>query len=349
MTDIDREIQTRQDRWRRFLDPTDASAPPFMFLIRYQDAPLPRPSLWPDLRQERIEWAWQTYQQQWQRAAWLRDDTVPCLQVSTGTEIFAEAFGSPVHRAADQMPFALPCINSAAAVAALQAPELSASSLAYLFAMADELRHRAGPDAVLRLIDIQSPMDIAALIWEKADFLTSMIAAPEAISELAAKVRQLLTAFLDEWFQRYGTQYVAHYPDYFMDGGITVSEDEVGAVSADMFAAFFRDELVALSTRYGGIGVHCCAHAQHQWDHFKSIPGLRLLNLNQPHHVVAEAYDFFDTNIAQMHYGYARQGPLDSWPRQHPQGRRIVYETTVENREQARAAAEQFNTLRDSG
>ena len=142
---------------------------------------------------------------------------------------------------------------------------------------------------------------------------------------------------------------VAHYPDYFMDGGITVSEDEVGAVSAEMFAAFFRDELVALSSRYGGIGVHCCAHARHQWDHFKSLPGLRLPNLNQPHAVVAQAYDFFDTSVAQMHYGYARQGPLASWPRQHPQGRRIVYETTAENSEQARAAADQFNALRDSG
>lgn len=346
MTGIDREIQAHQERWRRFLDPADAAAPPFMFLVRYQDAPLPRPPLWPDRRQERIDWAWQSYQQQRQRAVWLRDDAVPCLPVSTGTEIFAEAFGCPVHRTPDQMPFALPRIRSAAEVAPLRVPELSHSSLAYLFAMADELQHRAGPDAVLRLIDIQSPMDIAALIWEKADFLASMIAAPEAVAELSAKARKLLTAFLDEWFQRYGARYVAHYPDYFMDGGITVSEDEVGAVSADMFAAFFRDELVALSTRYGGIGVHCCAHARHQWDHFKSLPGLRLLNLNQPHAVVAQAYAFFDANLAQMHYGYARQGPLASWPQQHPQGRRIVYEISVENREQALAAAEQFNAMR---
>ena len=59
MTDNDREIQTRQERWRRFLDPADESAPPFMFLIRYQDDPLPRPPLWPDRHRERVEWAWQ--------------------------------------------------------------------------------------------------------------------------------------------------------------------------------------------------------------------------------------------------------------------------------------------------
>ena len=134
-----------------------------------------------------------------------------------------------------------------------------------------------------------------------------------------------------------------------MEGGITVSEDEVGAVSSEMFAEFFRDELVALSERYGGIGVHCCAHAQHQWDHFKSLPGLRLLNLNQPHAVVAEAYDFFDTGIAQMHYGYERRGGVEEWPGQHPTGRRIVFETTVEGREQGMAAAESFAAMRAVG
>jgi hypothetical protein len=190
-------------------------------------------------------------------------------------------------------------------------------------------------------------MDIATLIWEKADFLAALITAPEAVAELAAKVRQLLTAFLDEWFRRYGTRYVAHYPDYFMDGGVTVSEDEVGAVSNPMFAAFFRDELVALSARYGGLGVHCCAHARHQWDHFKALPGLRLLNLNQPHEVVAAAYDYFDTPIAQMHYGYVRQGPFESWPQQHPQGRRRVFEATAETRDQALAAVEQFTARRE--
>ena len=349
MSDIQREIEARKERWRRFLTPGDPEAPAHMFLVRVAGDGPARPPLWPERKEERIEWAWQTYEKQLERAEWLCDDAVPCLQVSTGTEIFAEAFGCPVHRAEDNMPFALPKIGAAAEVTALRVPELSSSSLDYLFEIGDELRRRAGDEAVMRLIDVQSPMDIAALIWEKVGFMVAMVEAPEAVKELAAKVGELLKGFLDEWFRRYGTQYVAHYPDYFMEGGITVSEDEVGAVSSEMFAEFFRDELVALSERYGGIGVHCCAHAQHQWDHFKSLPGLRLLNLNQPHTVVAEAYDFFDTGIAQMHHGYERRGGVEEWPGQHPTGRRIVFETPVEGREQGMAAAESFAAMRAVG
>ncbi len=96
-----------------------------------------------------------------------------------------------------------------------------------------------------RMPDIQSPMDIAALIWVKSDFYIAMIEEPEAVRELAEKVRCLLTAFLDEWFRRYGTGYVAHFPTYWMEGGLTLSEDEVGAVNPAMFDTFFLPELEA--------------------------------------------------------------------------------------------------------
>jgi hypothetical protein len=51
---------------------------------------------------------------------------------------------------------------------------------------------------------------------------------------LAVKVRALLVAFFDEWFKRYGTTFVAHYPDYVMHGGLTLSVDEVGAIGVGM-------------------------------------------------------------------------------------------------------------------
>jgi hypothetical protein len=343
--DLPVELEARQERWRRFLDQRDVGAQPFLFLIRYAEGDPQRPPLWPEHRSARIEWAWSAYQAQLERTQWLADDAVPCLQVSTGTEIFAEAFGCPVHRPADNMPFALPLIRSAAQVDSLAVPELSTSSLAYLFEMADEL-HRRAPEALLRVVDLQTPMDIAALIWEKADLLAATILAPEAVRELAAKVSQVLTAFLDEWFRRYGTRYVSHCPDYPMDGGITFSEDEVGAVSAGMFAEFFRDELVAFGERYGGLGIHCCANSRHQWDHFKALPGLRLLNLNQPHERLAEAFAFFDTGVAQMHTGYQRQGPPESWPQQHPPGQRVVLEVPAGSRAEAMDLAARLEARR---
>ena len=170
-----------------------------------------------------------------------------------------------------------------------------------LFDIADELLRRAGSGAVMQLIDVQSPMDIAALIWEKSDFCMAMIESPDAVRELTDKTSRVLTSFLDAWFARYGQDFIAHYPDYYMPGGITLSEDEIGIVSGEMFDEFFLPELVRLSNRYGGIGMHCCADSKHQWANFLKIPHLRLLNLVRPVPQAREAFRFFAGHTAQMH------------------------------------------------
>jgi hypothetical protein len=215
--------------------------------------------------------------------------------------------------------------------------------------MADELRRRAGPEAVMRLVDLQAPVDVAALIWEKSDFFSAMIAAPEAVQELCAKVEQLLTAFLDEWFGRYGRHFVAHYPDYYMDTGVTASVDEAGTVSPAMFAGFFAAQLRRLSQRYGGIGIHCCANARHQWPQFARVPGLRLINLHQPHAVLAAAYAAFGPQVAQLHYGFEHRGPVETWPGQHPPGQRVVFDAGADTPDQARQMADRLGAARLAG
>ncbi len=284
------------------------------------------------------------------RAEWLRDDTVPYLDVYTGTEIFAEAFGCEVYRAADNMPFALPLVDCASDASRLAVPDPSATPLAALFDIADELRERAGPEAVMRLVDIQSPMDIAALIWDKNDFYAAMIAEPRAVKDLARKVCDLLTAFLDEWFARYGEEFVAHFPDYYMSRGVTLSEDEVGAVSEEMFVELFEPELVELSHRYGGLGMHSCAYARHQWERFAELPDLRLLNLIQPPGELRDAYDRFANKTTQMH-GWTGEGSPWENAAALPEGSRVVIQASAATREDAVRLAQRLHVAcgRDDG
>lgn len=346
-------LDERQGRWKKFLAP--AAAPGFMFLVRLWDAADPPPNAVPlqrELRRERLEYLWQLYQHRLRQAAWLDDDALPYLDMTTGTEIFAEAFGCRVHYPPDSNPCALPLLTDPADIDALRIPELSTSSLSYLFEMADELRRRAGPLALLRLVDIQSPMDIAALILEKTAYYTAMLESTAAIKVLAGKARQLLCVFLDEWFRRYGAEYVAHYPDYFMAGGLTLSEDEIGSVSAEIFRELFLPELTLLSRRYGGLGMHCCAAARHQWDNFLKIPGLRLLNLCNPPSLPAEdylrsAYSFFGRHCAQWNYGWAPTGPVETWPEQFPAGSRVVFEVSAKTQAEARSICAALNAIRD--
>lgn len=325
-------LDERKQRWRDFLDMEQP--PSHVFRINYAPDDLERPQLWPEKKKELIEWAWQTYERHLSRIEWLRDDSMPCLYVATGTEIFAEAFGCEVYRAEEEMPFALPMIHSAAEAGRVEVPELSSSSLAVLFEMADELHRRAGDGALVKLVDVQSPMDIASLIWDKNTFYMALIEEPGAVKELAAKVSELLVAFLDEWFGRYGAEFIAHYPDYYMPVGITLSEDEVGVVNEEMFEEFFLPELVELSDRYGGIGMHCCADAHHQWANFLKVPNLRLLNLVQSVEELRSAYEFFAPHVPQMHSWFGG-GPAWTWPEQFPEGARVAMEGTANSRDEA--------------
>lgn len=344
MTELPASVAERIDRWTRFLDGTGPSR---LFLVRYApgaatgDRPWPNPAA----RSARLDWARRSYAWHLERARWLDDDTVPCLDPWTGTELFAEAFGCPVHRPADNNPFALPLVRSAADADRLAVPPLEAEPVARVFGLADELRTWAGPGAVMRLPDLQSPLDVAALIWEKESFYPALLEEPEAVERLCAKVRTLQFAFLDVWFERYGRPAVAHYPDYLLPRGASLSVDEVGAMGPAQFERFVAPELAAFAARYDGLGVHCCASARHQWDGFARVPGLRLLNLCQPAPVLHEAYRRFERIVPQWHYGWDPGADPVAWAAALPPRARVVIEVAPGSRDEALAMSEKLARL----
>lgn len=355
MTGKARMLTERLTRWHSFVEGGTGA---FLFHVNFpmpeaESRLPPAPPLWPDKVKERIERRWAEYQIMCRKAEWVDDDRVPYINNATGTEIFAEAFGCQVHRPEDNMPFALPLIDSAAEADALNVPELSRCSLAYLFDIADELYRRGGPDSVMKPVDIQSPMDIVALIWNKADLFCAMVETPDVVKALADKVRTLLVSFFDEWFRRYGTTFVAHYPDYVMQGGLTMSVDEVGAINPEMFQTFFRDELVSLADHFGGLGIHCCADARHQWGNFRELPGLKMMNHNAPptrnaREYLRDAARFYGDKVAQTLIGWTPDGDPCTWYGQFPEGTRLVLEIPANDGSSAAAIARRMRELQTS-
>jgi len=188
------------------------------------------------------------------------------------------------------------------------------------------------------LPDIQSPLDVAALIWEKVGFFSAMVEEPEAVEALVHMTERLITDFLDLWFERYGKEFIAHYPDYYMPYGITLSEDEVGTISPDMFERFSLPSINTLSRRYGQVGVHCCANSEHQWQSFKKIENLVLLNFVQSPEVIARAYPVFADTCVQMHAAVDVVMP-------NTQGARVVLQAFAGSKEEAIERAKQLREL----
>jgi hypothetical protein len=342
MFDAQNEIEHRKKRW---LDIFDRTKPDIhLFFIRYYPGLPARPWPVPENYEARISWAIEKYRIQMNNLEWLKDDTIPYLDVFTGTEIFPEAFGCSIVYPENDMPFALPMIHSVKDIKKVKIPPLDVPPLKRLFSIAKELRKETDPGALVRLIDVQTPMDIVALIMEKSCFYSALIEAPDAVMELESIVKQLMTRFLDEWFSQFGEEFIAHCPDFYMPQGITVSEDEVGSVSPRMFNELFLPELIEWSDRYGGIGMHCCANAHHQWDNFNKIPNLKLLNLVQPKEVTLDALKYFSHRVVQMHT-LQLDGAIWTWPDFFPTGVRYVFEAGAANQDEALILSEKLDPI----
>ena len=274
----------REERNRRFL--TDLFAGPFRGHALIVDAPqAPRP--WLDdaaisARPVRdwVPWTVENYEQQRAFHEALDDDSVPYVRLSTGTEVFAAAFGCPVHLFEDSNPAARPLVTTAEEADRLATPTLEARPLARIFEWVQRVRERVGPEVPIGVPDIQSPFDIAALIWRKEDLFVALYECPDAVKRLVAKCHDLLKTFLLAFKREFPNCNLCHCPTAWAppELGCWLSEDEAGCLSTAMFAEFCLPTLVDLSETFGGLFVHCCATADHQYAGFRRIPNLRGLN-----------------------------------------------------------------------
>jgi len=213
----------------------------------------------------------------------LDDDSVPYVRIQTGTEVFAAAFGCSVHiyRDAPGSPLcALPLVTTAQEADRLEMPDLSARPLDRIFEFARLLREQVGPDVPIGGVDIQSPFDIAALVWRKQDLMVAMIEEPEAVKRLVAKCERLLELFLSEFKRQFPNCNLCHCPTAWAPPDLEcwLSEDEAGSMSGAMFEQFCAPSLTGLSQAFGGLFIHCCADADHQYSRFARLPNLRGLN-----------------------------------------------------------------------
>jgi hypothetical protein len=211
------------------------------------------------------------------------DDGVPQVDLTTGTHIWAAALGCRVHTYADNNPCAIPLVRTVEEADALAQPDLwSSPGLARVFEMARTIIGRLGPDTPISPPDVQSGFDIACQVWSKEDLFVAMAdeRQKEAVKRLTAKCTRLLRDFFDAYRAEFPSFSPCHCPDAWAPPGmgIWLSNDECGSISNRYFEEFCLPELVELSGHFGGLGMHCCARADHQFRSFKKIPGFYAYN-----------------------------------------------------------------------
>ncbi|MHB1357803.1 MAG: uroporphyrinogen decarboxylase family protein [Anaerolineae bacterium] len=235
------------------------------------------------------------YESQLKMLEALDDDSVPTALMTTGTYLFAAAFGCAIHIFPDTPAAARPLVYNARAADELTLPDVWTSPLERVFEFGELLEARLGKQVPLSVPDIQSPFDIAALIWNKEDLYVALYTDPEAVERLVAKTHQLLANFISALKQRFPQLSLCHCPRAWAPSelGMWLSEDEAGAMSTPMFERFCLPSLRDLSHTFGGLFLHCCATADYQYPSLASLPNLRGLNRVFTEPSPAKAIDTF--------------------------------------------------------
>lgn len=221
------------------------------------------------------------YETQVQWLEELGDHSVPIAHVGTGTQLYAAAFGCPVHEYENDNPCALPLARNSAEADAVAEPDVwSCPGLVRVFELCEALQRELGPDVILGPPDMQTGFDTAALIWEKSDFYLAMLLEPAAVHRLVAKCGHLFRQFLLELRRQFPTMVPGHCPRGYVppDLGFWASNDECGAFNTALFEEFCLPEMIELSETFGSFGMHCCADAEHQFESFKQIPNFYAFN-----------------------------------------------------------------------
>lgn len=278
-----------------------------------------------------VPWIVDDYKRQVEMLEALDDDAVPCARIPTGTHIYAAAFGCEVHCFPDSNPCAMPMLSTAEEADKLVVPDIwKVPVLSRIFELARAVQDELGTDVFLGPPDMQSGFDTAALIWNKTDFLCAMLDEDEsaAVRRLTGKCAALFKAFLTAFRNEFPKCSPCHCPTVWAppEMGPWLSNDECGAFSAKMFEQFCLSELVDLSETFGGLGMHCCAAAEHQFESFKKIPNFYAFNRVAAQQGYAPLLDHFSGKSAPVHVlAWVSEPEIQHLVRHAPVGTRFIF------------------------
>ena len=131
-------------------------------------------------------------------------------------------------------------------------------------------------------IDIQGPLNTAALLWQQDDFMASMYEEPEAVHQLLEIVTEQLISIIKATIESFGSEKLSGplWPFIWLpaDIGIAFTEDYMPLLSPKLYKEFGIPYIEKINREFGGIFLHCCGEYEHQLENLKNAD-INLLGL----------------------------------------------------------------------
>lgn len=132
--------------------------------------------------------------------------------------------------------------------------------------------------------DLQGPMDACEMLWGSEIFL-DLIDKPELAHQVLDLVTETYRRFMTAWNKLVGVadnDWAVHWG--MMHGGkIMLRTDSGMNLSPEMYDTFIRPYDERLLAAFGGGAVHFCGRGSHYIASACAMPGLRAINVSQPH------------------------------------------------------------------
>lgn len=169
-----------------------------------------------------------------------------------------------------------------------------------------------------------------------------------AVHRLVAKCAELFKTFLIEFRREFPNCSPCHCPTVWAppEMGPWLSNDECGAFSTPVFREFCLPELVDLAETFGGLGMHCCADAEHQFESFKEIPGFYAFKRVAAQQGYAPLLEHFTGDTAPVHVlAWISEEDIEYLVRGAPDRTRFIFNLCGTTVDEARSWLERMRTL----
>jgi hypothetical protein len=105
-------------------------------------------------------------------------------------------------------------------------------------------------------------------------------------------------------------------------------------------------ELVALAKTFGGLGMHCCADAEHQFESFRKIPGWYAFNRVASGNGYDSLLEHFGGEAAPVHVlAWLSEEDIEHLVRNAPEGTRFIFNLCGTTIEEAKIWLDKMRTL----
>ncbi|MBR5009822.1 MAG: hypothetical protein IKY06_04185 [Clostridia bacterium] len=130
--------------------------------------------------------------------------------------------------------------------------------------------------------DLQGPMDNLELLWG-SDIFLALFDMPDEIHSLLDKITAYIKAQMDNWLALFPeNRGRSNFFRYVEGGSFVVRDDSAMNLSPKFYSEFIAPYDGRLLNEYGGI-VHFCGKGDHFIERLTALPGLKGINMSQPH------------------------------------------------------------------